>query len=517
MDSKLDFRLQKNPATFLFVPVFLGIIFLSGCVSENQASSPDILRVSAEAIVQTDPAFISSDSEVMVANAVYDYLIDVDENNQIQPRLAKDWTVSDDGLTYTFSLAEGVHFHDGSPLSPEDIVWTFNRLRDPESGLPTVDIYSKIRKIEVSGTLEVTFTLDRTNPFFLYDLSDNHALILKAGEETNTTFNGTGPFKVKNYSPEDRIELVANEDYFIEGIPKLDGIEMIFFSEETAEANALQTGQIDLITQISIPLFKSLQNENGIITFSVLTNAFPVIRIRADQPPGDDFRVVQAIKHAINREEIFQLVQQGYGVIGRDTPIGPLYSDLLTEAFPLPEQDLEEARKLLEQAGYGDGLDLTLRLPEAQNFPDLAVVLKEQLSKVGINVQVSVEPESIYYGDNGWLEAVFGITGWGSRAYPQFYLDVMLTCDAKWNESHFCDTDFDNWVSLAGTTMDEDERIKAYREIQRILIERGPLIVPFFFPQLGAMSDRVHDFHMKPFPGRSDFRYVTLSVSPSGQ
>ncbi len=503
---------RRGLATNFFMLVLLCIILVTACVPSNQTTSQDILRISAEAIVQTDPAFISSDSEVMVANAVYDYLVDVDEQSKIQPRIAKEWEISDDGLTYTFTINEGIHFHDGSLLSPGDIVWTFNRLRDPESGLPTVDLYSNIREIEASGSLQVTFTLEKTNPFFLYDLSDNHALILKAGtNEFGTSFNGTGPFKVKNYSPEDRIELIANDEYFIEGMPKLNAIEVIFFTDETAEANALRTGQVDLITQISIPLFTSLQDEAGIVTFSVPTNAFPIVRIRADQPPGNDPRVVQAIKYAINREEIFTLVQQGYGAIGRDTPIGPLYSELYTEAFPLPEQDIEEARRLLAQAGYSDGLDLTLRVPEAQNFPDLAVVLKEQLSEVGIHVDISVEPESLYYGEDGWLDATFGITGWGSRPYPQFYLDVMLACGAKWNEAHFCDEEFDRWVSVGGTTLDEDERIQAYREIQRILIERGPIIIPFFFPQLGAMSERVNDFQMKAFVGRSDFRPVTVT------
>jgi len=501
-----------------FVSLIYQILLISvigvttGCTSNDQTSSRGVLRVAAEAIVQTDPAFISSDSEVMVVNAVYDYLVDVDESNQIQPRLATRWEVEEDGLTHTFFLAEGVRFHDGTPLTAEDVVWSFDRLRNPDSGLPTADLYSNILKIEATGTLEVTFTLRKTNPFFLYDLSDNHALILKAGtDEFGSTFNGTGPFKVKTYSPEDRIELVANDDYFLEDLPKLEALEIIFFTDEAAEANALRTGQVDIITQISTALFKNLQLESSIITLNVATNAFPVVRIRADQPPGDDPRVVQAIKHAINRNEILALVQQGLGAMGHDTPIGPQYSDLYVDDLPLPELDLEKARQLLDLAAYADGLDLTLRVPEAQNFPDLAVVLKEQLSKVGINVEISVEPESVYYGEDGWLEATFGITGWGSRPYPQFYLDVMLTCDAKWNESHFCDEEFDNWVSIAGSTLDEEERVQAYREIQRILIERGPIIVPFFFPQFGAVHERVENFQMKAFVGRSDFRPVSIT------
>lgn len=464
-----------------------------------------------EQIVQTDPALISSDSEVAVANAVYDYLVDVDANNEIQPRLAVDWQVSEDGLTYAFTLAEDVAFHDGSDFSSADVVYTFDRLRDADSGYPTADLYSNIASVEATGDLEVTFTLESPNPFFLFDLSDNHALIVKSGTEDASDFNGTGPFVVTNYSPEDRIEFEANPDYFVAGQPNLGSLEFLFFGDRSAAVDALRSGQVDVVMSLSAPNYQGLGDVPGIERMMVATNAFPVVRLRADQPPGDDPRIMQAMRHAIDREAIFELVQQGMGAVGRDTPVGPLYTGLYAEDIPLPEHDLDQARTLLDEAGYGDGLDLTLRLPEAQNFPDLAVVLKEQLAEVGINVEVSVEPESVYYAEDGWLEATFGITGWGSRPYPQFYLDVMLVCGAIWNESHFCDEEFDGLASTAGTTADPQEQAEAYRELQQILIDRGPILVPFFFPQLGARSEGVQGFEMKAFPGRSDFRPVSIA------
>jgi peptide/nickel transport system substrate-binding protein len=478
----------------------------------GNTSTDEILTIAAQPITHIDPAFIASDSEVLVANTVYDYLVDVGSDNQIEPRLAETWEVSEDGRTWTFTLADDVRFHDGSALSASDVVWTFNRLRETE-GLPTAGLYANIAEIEATRDDLVTFILDDSNPFFLYDLSDNHALILKEGtQDADTAFNGTGPFIVDNYEPGSggRLELSANDDYFIEGLPKMERLEIIFFDDEIAEANALRSGQVDIITQLSTPLFQSLEGGEGVSTFRVATNAFPVVRLRADEPPGDDPRVMQAMRYAIDRGVIFDLVQQGYGEIGGDTPVGPMYSNLVAEDLPLPDQDLEIARDLLSDAGYPDGLDLLLRLPDAQNFPDLAVVLKEQLAQAGINVELSVEPESVYYGDDGWLEANFGITGWGSRPYAQFYLDVMLLCDAKWNESHFCDPEFDQWVDIAGSSLDDLERKEAYQRIQEILVERGPVLIPFFFAQLGASTDRVEGYSMKAFPGRSDLRPVTI-------
>jgi peptide/nickel transport system substrate-binding protein len=137
--------------------------------------------------------------------------------------------------------------------------------------------------------------------------------------------------------------------------------------------------------------------------------------------------------------------------------------------------------------------------------------LKNQWAEAGIDVEIKVEPESVYYGDNGWLEVDLGITGWGSRPYPQFYLDVMLVCQAKWNESHFCDAEFDQLVKTAGTTLDEAERVNAYEDIQRILIERGPIIVPYFSATNAAISKQFVNFQLKAFPGRTDLSAVSLS------
>lgn len=489
-------------------------LLLGACtIFESSEPLQGVLRVAMQPMVQTDPAFISSDSEILFANHVYDYLVDIDPQNNVQPRLATSWSVGDDGRSYVFTLAEGVTFHDGSALTAEDVVWTFNRLRDPELGIPTADLYENVLNLEATGDLEVTFELDQSNPFFLYDLSDNHALVLKAGtDDAATNFNGTGPFKVVNYSPEDRVVLEANEQYFIQGQPKLAGLEIIFFSDESASVDALRTGQVDLVMRMSTSLFVSLEDEPGILTSDIATNGFDLVRLRSDRPPGDDQRVIQAMKLATDREEILELVQQGFGAVGRDNPIGPLYEAYYDNSVVIPQRDVDAARALLADAGYGEGLNLELHTPDTGGRPDLAVVLKSQWEQAGISVEILVEPESVYYGEDGWLEVDLGITGWGSRPIPQFYLDVMLECDAVWNESHFCDEEFDELSQIAGSTLDEAERVAAYREIQRILIERGPVIIPYYFAQFAAISDQFEGFELKAFAGRTDFRNVGQST-----
>jgi peptide/nickel transport system substrate-binding protein len=479
--------------------------------AEESVARQDILRVAMQPIVNTDPLQISSDSEVLVANHVYDYLVDVDAQSRIAPRLATSWDVSDDGLTYTFELAQGVTWHDGSPFTAQDVVYTFIRLRDTE-GAPTADLYANVTAVDAPNDATVTFTLAQPNPFFLYDLSDNHALIIKDGTtDAASNFNGTGPFKVASYSPEDRIELVANEAYFVEGQPKLAGVTIIFFNDDAAAVDALRGGQIDLAMRMSTALFQTLADDPNLALISIPTNGFDLVRLRADRAPGDDPRVMQALRLATDREAILAVVQQGFGAVGNDTPIGPLYPDYHDETAVPPARDVAAAQALLAEAGYADGLDLTLHVPDTGGRPDLAAMLKEQWAEAGVNVELSVEPESVYYGDDGWLEVDLGITGWGSRPYPQFYLDVMLTCEAIWNESHFCDPAFDELVRTAGTTLDEAERIAAYEEIQAILIDRGPVLIPYYFAQFAAINNQFENFEVKAFAGRTDFRNVIFS------
>lgn len=469
------------------------------------------LRVASEIPVQLDPAFASSDAEILILNHVYDYLVDIDAGNNVIPRLAREWTISDDGLRYRLTLASGVTFHDGSPFTAADVVWTFNRLRDPSLQLPTADLYANIAEIAADGDSAVVFTLSAPNPFFLYDLSDNHALILRAGTANPaTSFNGTGPFKVVEYRTENRIDLAANPAYFQTGKPAVANLEIIFFADQAAAVDALRGGQVDLVLRMPTPLFQTLQQTAGIVAVQTPTNGFDLVRLRADREPGNKPEVIRALKLATDRQAIFRQVKAGLGAVGRDSPIGPLFSAYYSEATPLPARDPAAARALLASAGYPDGLKLDLHVPDSGDRPDLAVVLKEQWAEAGIDINVIVEPESVYYGDNGWLEVDLGITGWGSRPVPQFYLDVMLVSGAVWNESHFSDAEFDALAATARTTLDEAERVRAYREIQRILIERGPIIIPYFFAQLSAHREGLRGYVAKAFPGRTDLATIAV-------
>jgi len=470
--------------------------------------SAQTLRVGTEIPVQLDPAFASADTEILVLSNVYDYLVEIDASNDVQPGLATSWTVSEDGRTWTFALREDVSYHSGASFGPEDVVATFERLRDPDADLPTSDLYANVAAIEATGAAEVTFTLNEPNPFFLYDLSDNHALIVDEGAtDLGTAFDGTGPFRVERYEAEDRMILAAHEGYF-GGAPGVERIELIFFAEQAAAVSALRGGQIDLVLRMPTPLFQSLEGASGIERVRVPTNGFDLVRLRSDRAPGDDPRVVEALKLAVDRAAIVEVVTDGLAEQGADNPVGPLYDAYHVPEVSPPARDIERARELLAEAGYEDGLELVLNVPDSGDRPDLAVVLKEQLDEAGFDIEVRLQPESVYYGDGGWLEVDFGITGWGSRPVPQFYFETMIACGAVWNEAHYCDPEVDALIETAGSTLDDDERAEAYADLQRTLANEGPYVIPYFFPQFAALSEDFTGLALKAFPGRTDLAAI---------
>jgi peptide/nickel transport system substrate-binding protein len=485
-------------------------IFDSPVSQAARRQGNNVLRVAFEAPIVLDPATHSTDSEVALANAVYDYLIDVTPRSEVMPRLAQSWTVSEDGLQYRFELAEGVKFHDGSDFSAADVIWTFNRLRDPkQSG--AADLLGAIADISAEGDYTVIFTLSQPNPDFLFSLSDNRALVLKANTDDPTNFNGTGPFKMQDYRPEDRAILVRNEDYFIPGLPVMEGLNFLYFSDTNTSINALQDGAVDVVLRMPTPAFLALEQSGEFTTVDVPTAGYNNVRLRQDRGLGADPRVQKAFKLAVDRRQIFEIISFGLGAEGKDAPISPVYGDYFDKDLQLPPRNTDEAKRLLAEAGYPDGVDIELYVPNSGDRPDLAVAIRSQLEPAGIRVDVRVQDEGIYYSDaeNNWLDADFGITGWGSRPTPQAYLELSLKTGAIWNESHYSDAELDTLIETAGSSLDHEVRVQAYKDIQALLADRGPLIIPYFFPQFGAFNPSVEGIDVNPFPGRTDFRTVS--------
>ena len=498
--------MKKTGILVIGLLLSVGLLWAGGGGGESTAPEPvkegrygGMLRKAFFAPANLDPAFAASITDDEIARFWGDFLVYVDEGLSPDPSrsLAEKWEPSADGLTWTFSLRKGVKFHNGEELTSKDVQFTFDRLRDPELGAATVAIYASIETIETPDKYTVVFELNQQNPDLLTNLGDYHSIILWSGStDPQSEQIGTGAFIVDTYLPEDRMTFKRNPDYWrkdAEGnrLPYLDGIEYLFLAEPSAQVEALRGGQVDYLIYLPSEYVPVVEDDPDLEVYQTPSNTHYIVHMRSDRKPFGDVRVRQAFRAAIDRKAILDGAFEGLGVTGRDTPFGPAYADFYLDIPELP-RDIPKAKRLLAEAGYADGLTVTLTTQQASPVPAMATILKEQLAEAGINVEIQLVPPDVYYGaDNLWLEADFAITDWGSRAAPQNYLDLAYACGAKWNETHWCDEEIDKLSEQAAVEIDRAKRAQIYKEIQRIFIERGPILVPFFNNSIWGASKRV--------------------------
>lgn len=479
------------------------------------AQDANILRVATNEPQNLDPAFNPNDPETLFNRTIYDYLVELLPNNEVAPNLATGWEISEDGLTYTFTLRDGVSFHDGSAFTSADVVFTFNRLTSV--GSPALSLLGEFT-VAAPDAQTVVFTLTQRNADFLYGVASRWALILKdgtnapnvlgEGDAAYASFNGTGPFVLTAYEPGVRAVFTANANYWMEGAPALAGVEMIFINDPIAQVDALRGGAADFIFKLPVDQTEVLEAAEGITPILTATSQHPVVRLRADQGPGADVRVRQAFKLATDRAALNDILLQGRGVVGNNDPISPVFGAFFNAVES--EYNPEAARALLAEAGYTDGLSMTLYTPDSLGYADLATVLAGQWAEAGINVAIEVRPENVYYSTDEWLTVDLGITGWGARPTPQAVLNEAYLSSGLYNESHWADEELDALIAQAGTIADPVERAAVYAQISAIFAERGPILIPYFAPLVSAVRSNVQGLEVPPFPGLADFRAVTL-------
>ncbi len=503
------------------------LIILLTSLASVSAQEPTVFRVGTEAPVDLDPATGSNDPETLFNRLIYDYLVDINAAGELVPNLATGWTVSENGLVYTFNLRQGVTFHDGSPFTAADVVFTFNRLKEISS--PATGLLGSDFTVNAVDDHSVVFVLPAPNADFLFGVASRFALILKdgttnpnqldeSGANPYANFNGTGAFILTEYRAGERAVFSKNENYWLEGAPGVDQIELIFIPDTLGQIDAFRSGTVDFIFKLPINQIGTFEAEEGVTVIEQPTNRHPVIRLRADEGfAGEDVRVRQALKHATDRELLNLDVENGLGAVGNNDPIGPAYGPFFTPVEG-PEYSPERACELIGEAGYTDEngnprLELTFYVVDAFNYPELATALQQQWEQGCIYVEILVREGGVYYaGDPGeWLEVELGLTGWGHRETPQAYLQEAYISGGIYNESHWSNPQIDALTAQAAATADIDARKAIYAQISEIFAQEGPILIPYFGSIIGVTRDNIQGLEINPFPGRTDLRFVTIN------
>ncbi|MEO1551932.1 MAG: ABC transporter substrate-binding protein [Pseudomonadota bacterium] len=338
--------------------------------------------------------------EVVYAN-IYEGLTRFGSDGAILPALAERWDISEDGMSYVFTLREGVSYHSGAEMTAADVKFSLDRARADDSTNAQKALFATIDSVNVIDDLTVEVTLTAPTGALLFNLAWGDAVIVDESftEAEKTAPNGTGPFKLLEWVKGDRIEIVRNPDYW--GAPvTLEAATFKFISDPTAAFAAMMAGDIDAFPVFPAP--ENLPQFEADPRFAVIvgsTEGETILSTNNKQPPFDDVRVRKALAHAIDRQAIIDGAMFGYG-----TPIGthfaphnPAYVDLTDQSA----YDPELAKQLLAEAGYGDGFTTTLKLPPPSYARRGGEIIASQLRAVGIETQIT----NLEWSQ--WLEEVF--------------------------------------------------------------------------------------------------------------
>ena len=427
-----------------------------------------------------------------------EYLTWSDSQLQLQPRLAESWAPNSDGSVWTFQVRQGVTFHDGTPLTAEDVAATLNLHADPDNGSNALSVFTGVlspggAKAVDDATVEVT--LDAPNGNFPYLVSsDNYNLIILPASyagDWEKTFLGTGPWILESYTPQQGITYAKNPNYWDPSRqPKPDVSELKFYPEEQARVLALQGGEVDVLSNFSVSGGKALLTDSNIAVIEIRASQHRQIHMRTDKEPFTDKRVRQAMALLLDRQAIVDGLFEGKADLGNDSPFAPAFPS--TDASVAQRaKDIEAAKQLLADAGKSDGFEVQLDTWDGFEIPDLAVLLQSAAKEAGITIKLNVTDPGTYYGDavfgkSPWLDSVLGITDYGHRGVPNVLLTAPLTSEGPWNSSHFKNPAYDKLVADYVAAFDLETQRAVAKQIQELLLDETPLIIPYFYFHLAA-------------------------------
>jgi peptide/nickel transport system substrate-binding protein len=495
--------MARGAALGLSAPVLTALASrVPAAVAQDATPAPGkpggILKVG----LQADPTALDSQKQSLTAiwrvvEHVYEGLTGVRPDLSIEPLLAESWEISEDGLTYTFALREGVTFHDGSPLTAGDVKFTFERLVGPQTASPSAADLASMASVEAPDDRTVVVTLSQPDASFLATLSQSsvgimsEAFVTANGGDVSQVAMGTGPFVFNEYVPNTRVILDKNPNYWQEGLPYLDGLEMIIAPDDTSRTSAVVTGTVDLIEYAPLRDIEILEQDPSLKLAGDANTNIRFIGINLEKEPLNILEVRQAIAAAIDREAVL-----GPAVFGHGTPttvlFPPGYWATLDAEIPAP--DIERAKQLLADAGYPDGFSTTITSWSQYSFLSApAVVIQEQLAQIGIQAELNlVENATMIEQVHAPGNRTFDLAVTGNSGYiDPMYIIQDFASDSSTNLASYSNERVDELIDAGIANTDPEERAEIYREIQQILLDDLPWINLFIANQYEAMKTDV--------------------------
>jgi peptide/nickel transport system substrate-binding protein len=487
----------------LFSLLLIAVAFALPAGGQQEAEEKMVIRVAEQ--VPNLLTIGSWDGQAFSLNgSIYDYLVEIDAHTgELVPSMATGWN-SPDGVVWTFTLREGITFHDGSDFTAEDVVYTIERTQDETLGHVKAEDFKIVESITAVDDYTVNITLKEPNPTFVYLLTDYNMAMLSSGydyaSKGETHPMGSGPFKLEKLIPKESAVLTANENYWNEGYPLADELHIYFVPDIDASVSLLEAGEVDIVTQINPTLKKRLESQDGFKVVAPYQES-RIVAMRTDQEPFDDNRVRLALKYTMD-PEILALAARGN--IGESVFYNenPLVDSLAQHKdIPFRGRDIAKAKDLLSQAGYPNGLAVDLFYPSDHPYsPELAQTIKELAAPAGFDIKLNGSPRDIYLSQY-WLNGTIQLTGWGVRVDPSMLLNQAYHSEGPWNESHLNNPEIDRLIEAIRSEVDDQQRLEYYAQLQDVFFEEGPILniqVPYLVGLNADLSDYRQPVTMLP-------------------
>lgn len=420
--------------------------------------------------------------------AMNNYLVETDQDGRAVPEIAESWDSSSDAKVWTFAIRQGVEFHDGRTLTPQDVVNSINihRVEGTQSSLKPLLV--AIENIAIDGN-NVVITLSGGNADLPYLMADYRLPILPAKGEGVEWENGIGcgAYKLVHFEPGVSTNLTRNTNYWKSDRGHFDDIEILTIADLAARTNALVTGVVDAIDRADLSTVDMLGRSGDIEVIETNGGTHYTMPMNAGVAPFDNIDVRQALKYSIDRQVIVDTVLSGFGSVANDSPIPPS-SIYFNEELEQKSYDPDKAKFHLKKAGLSD-LSVEIDISDAafSGAVDTAVLYREQAKASGIDIKVNRQPADGYWS-NVWMKKPWTASYWGGAATPDLAFTQAFESTAAWNEGFWKNERFDKLLVEARSELNEARRKELYGEMQVLVSNEGSVLIPMFASNVYAIS-----------------------------
>ena len=452
-----------------------------------------------------DPAKQSNGTDYVRGFMFYNGLTYLDGSLTPQPQLAEEFTTKD-AKTWVFKLRQGVTFHDGKSLTPQDVIFSLMRHKNPATASKAKPLADQIEEVTATGPHEVTIRLATPNADLPVILGTYHFHIVKEGTTDFSAGIGTGPYKVKEFKPSVRAVAVRNDNYWKPNRPYLDEIEHVGIGDESARVNGLLAGDLDLVLSIDPRSVSRVTGSSQHAIFETKAGPYTDLIMRRDSAPGNNADFVQGMKHLFNREQMIKSIMLGHGVLANDQPVHPSMRFHFNGLKQRP-YDPEKAKWHFQRANLGSAAIPMVMSPVATGSIEIATILQHEARKAGVNFDMRRMPADGYWAQH-WMKHPVGFGMIQPRPSVDTMLSLFFKSDAPQNESGWKNDKFDQLLLAARGETDEARRTQMYADLQTMVHEESGIAIPYFMSSLDGHTRKLRGLSPIPLGGLMGFSFA---------